>query len=160
VTVIAYRNGIMVADSRAFGGRGEPSPGIKRKIRKLADGTLIGVSTGTIGGGEHLINWYESGCGTLDVHPDNYDILVVKPNGDIFLAKDGLHFSGPLTCKFGIAIGSGNQYAMAALLLGKSAKEAVQVAIKLDCFSAGPLFSIKLNKEPGKCSLNFSLQKA
>ena len=44
------------------------------------------------------------------------------------------------------AIGAGYQYALAALYLGHSAKEAVKVSCDLDCFVAEPIVTICMDR--------------
>jgi hypothetical protein len=44
------------------------------------------------------------------------------------------------------AVGSGRDFAIAAMHLGKSAEEAVAVAIKFDCYSGGEIRTMRLTK--------------
>lgn len=44
------------------------------------------------------------------------------------------------------SIGSGRDFAIAAMALGKDAHEAVQLAIKLDCYSGGKIKTMELGK--------------
>lgn len=64
MTTIAYKHGVMAADSRAYGA-GLGSIGSKLKIRRLPDGRLIGATTPQVGAGEAILDWYAAGA---DVH--------------------------------------------------------------------------------------------
>lgn len=66
MTTIAYRNGVMAADTRAYSG-GKLPIGTKTKIERLEDGTLLGVSSITPGGGPEAA--VEIAC-QLDVWSD------------------------------------------------------------------------------------------
>lgn len=140
MTTIVYRDGILAADSRGYSGD-QTAIGNKMKIHRLADGTIFGISTNNVGGDSLIKNWIEDGCKhpeNGDVKPDSFSILMIKKNGEVFFANDNYGFSGPLDAPF-YAIGSGRKYALAALHLGKSAVEAVEVACIFDLWSGGPV---------------------
>lgn len=143
MTTIAYRDGVMAADSRAYSGSKVPI-GEKVKIRRLDDGTLIGASTSTCGAGTWVLDWYEGGCiakaGDAELLPDKFDLLVVHPDGRVFIASDHAVLSGPLTTPY-IAIGSGNEYALGALAHGATAVQAVEAACTLDVWSEVPVYA-------------------
>lgn len=141
MTVIAYREGIMAADSRAWSGGHSPI-GSKTKIRRLADGTLIGCSSSIPGAAEYVMAWYEDGMNEDDKLPQSFTFLAVKPDGTAMVADDGPYMSGPLTADY-FAIGSGRQFALGALAMNATAEEAVQVGIELDTCSAGPIQTLK-----------------
>lgn len=44
------------------------------------------------------------------------------------------------------AMGSGSQFAMAAMALGKTAAEAVKLAMRFDVFTGGPIESVRVKK--------------
>lgn len=144
MTTIAYRDGVMAADSRAYSG-GRPPIGCKAKIKRLADGTLIGVSSTVPGRGEAVIAWFEAGANPEKVPPGDpsHRLLAVKPGGEVLFSHDAYSISGPLTGEF-FAVGSGEEYALGAMAMGASAERAVEVACDLDVWSALPITVLKL----------------
>ncbi|WP_426287520.1 hypothetical protein [Luteibacter sp. E-22] len=144
MSTIAYRDGVMAADTRAYGGRGEPSPGRKRKIHKLDDGSVVGVSTATLGLSERFVAWLKGGGDPKDFD-DKFDLraVLVKPDGALYVADDTPYFSGPMETDF-YAIGSGACYAMGAMAMGATAEEAVRVACEHDGHSALPIMVERL----------------
>lgn len=140
MTTIAYRNGLMAADSRAYGGDRCPV-GFKRKIRRLDDGTLIGCSSNTPGQPEAVLDWYEKGADieSAPKFPENkFRLLVVKPHGAAYLGEDSFFLAGPLHGDF-FAVGSGQEFAIGAMEAGADARRAVEIAIKCDPWSGGEI---------------------
>ena len=123
MSVVAYKDGVMAADSRAYGGSYETSPGRKMKIHRLDDGSRVGICSAVIGLPERYVAWLRSGAdpATFGAPDPDCRVLMVKPNGDVYLADGGLYFSGPIQCDF-YAIGSGAHYAMGAMAMGASAE--------------------------------------
>lgn len=146
MTTIAYRDGVMAADSRAYTGNRAPI-GRKTKVRRLLDGTLIGCSSLIPGQSEAAINWFENGADASDPPPGDCKtaILAVRPGGEVFFSSDSWFLSGPLHGEF-FAIGSGNEYALGAMAMGASAERAVELACELDIWSAAPITVLKLRE--------------
>lgn len=137
----------MAADSRAYAGDKMPI-GQKRKIHRLADGSLLGVSSSNVGADSLLRRWVEQGCepaAASDLKPESFQLLWVRSNGDVFYAKDNLDLSGPLTVDF-IAIGSGDAFAMGALAMGADAVEAVEIASELDVWTGGEIVTLSVEQ--------------
>jgi hypothetical protein len=137
VTTIAYKNGILAADKRArWGSLVHPVT----KIRRLADGSVAGGS-GELAFVLGVFEWLNDGGdpATFPQHQQDKEdwqpVLVVRPNGKIEVyertpypvVSEGAFF----------AIGSGRDFAMMAMRLGKSAPEAVQLASEFDA-GTGP----------------------
>lgn len=143
MTTIAYRDGVMAADSRAYAGY-NAALGNKTKIRRLDDGTLIGCSSTVPGFGEAVLDWYARG-GKPDDAPkaeaSKFSLLVVKPDGSALYASDAFHLSGPITAAF-YAIGSGEGPAQGAMHAGASAKQAVEIACRVDVWSGLPVMTL------------------
>lgn len=140
MSTIVYRDGILAADSKAYGGKGQASPGIKVKARRLPDGTRVGVVTAIIGQGERFMNWLEAGGDPTAWGSGDPDLraLVIRPDGGVYLYDDGPWPSGPIeTDRY--AIGSGSEFALAAMYLGADAERAVEVAAALDQHTGGPV---------------------
>lgn len=148
MTTITYRDGIMAADSRAFAGHSMPI-GAKRKIHRLPDGGMIGVSTNRAGMAEALIAWVRGGADPKDapqMGEKKFSILWVKSDGGVFYACDEFAFSGPLKGDFW-AIGSGDGIALGIMAMGGSAKRAVELVCDraLDPWSARPIATLRLS---------------
>lgn len=139
MTTIAYRAGVLAADSRAYGGPYRPSPGQKCKIWRLKSGDRLGVSSAVPGTGERLREWFEdpSRCSPAEL-PKDFRLLLVKANGEVYLGDDSVHLSGPIETEY-CAIGSGDVYAMGAMFMGASAVEAVQAACTFDPHTGGEI---------------------
>lgn len=144
MTTIAFRDGVMAADTRAYTG-GRPPIGRKVKIQRLDDGTLIGCSSTTPGQGEAVIRWFAAGADPHNTPPGEAKttLLAVKPNGEVYFASDSYNLSGPLSGDY-FAIGSGDSYALGAMAMGASAERAVEVACDLDVWSEGPITTLVL----------------
>lgn len=145
MTTIAYRDGVMAADSKAYGGLYKNSPGEKAKLHRIALGDLagwiVGISTNNVGGDKLLIAWLEAGAplpASDSVKPDQFQILALSLAGELFLANDNLSLSGPIRSDF-YAIGSGDDFAMGALAMGADAAEAVRVASLFDRHTGGEI---------------------
>lgn len=139
MSVIAYRGGIIAADTRAYLSWNTPSPGAKSKIRRLGNGTLIGVSTAKPGGGEVLMDWFAAGANPMktDGHPDEFTLLAVTKDGQAHIYCDNVYPTGPIDAVF-FAIGSGAEYALGAMYMGASAEDAVHAACRFDAMCALP----------------------
>jgi hypothetical protein len=135
VSVVVYKDGVLAADSKAWGGRGNASPGTKRKVHRLPDGTRVGIVSAVVGLPERFVGWLIDGADPLKWTGDQPDLaaIIVKPNGEVFLAHDSVYCSGPLTTSQH-AIGSGSDYALGALEMGATIEQAIVVACRLnDC---------------------------
>lgn len=136
MTTIVYRDGVLVADRRAYSGDKKPI-GAKTKIHRLEDGTLFGISSNNVGADSLLRRWIEGGCETAasdQLKPDSFEMILIRPNGEVFFANGNLDLTGPLEAEY-FAIGSGDHFALGALAMGASAVEAVKVASDLDIWS-------------------------
>jgi len=151
VTTIVWRDGILAADSKAYGGNYKQSPGSKTKLRTVTGsgrfaGAIGGVSTNVVGGDVMLWDWVERGAPfpeANDLKPESFSILLITPDGAVWLANDALSFSGPIDCRY-YAVGSGDHFALGALAMGASAVEAVDVAAIFDCHTGGEIMALTL----------------
>lgn len=149
MTTIAYRDGVLAADSKAYGGLYKGSPGAKAKLHKIASGDLagwiVGISTNNVGGDKLLLAWLEAGAplpSSDSVKPDQFTILALNPAGELFLANDNLSLSGPICSEF-YAIGSGDDFAMGAMAMGADAAQAVGIAALFDCHTGGAVTALR-----------------
>lgn len=149
MSVIAFKHGVLAADSRAYGGNWQASPGQKTKIHLLADGSRVGITSAAIGTPERFLAWLRAGADPAKWTGDKPECraLMVKPSGEVFLASDSVHFSGPITSDC-YAIGSGCDFAMGAMLAGASSEEAVRIACRLDPHCGEPVMTLHPNSLP------------
>lgn len=132
MTVIAWDGKTLAADKRSTC-VGYPST--VTKIYRLQDG-LVGFS----GDGSHamaLLTWFKDGRDAekwpASRNSDSHaDAIFISNTGEIY---EYWGRAGPFSTKYEdqfTASGSGRDYALAAMYLGKSAREAVEVACVLD----------------------------
>lgn len=135
MTVVAWDGKMLAADRRTVN---SGLIGITTKIHRIGD-LLVGTS-GPITSGEAMIEWVRKGrdaasfpASQVDPKGDWAPTLVIEADGAILL-YDNLIFPTRFQQRFH-AIGSGRDFAMAAMHLGHSAAEAVAVACEFqsDC---------------------------
>lgn len=146
MTTIVYKDGIMAADTRAFGFDKCPV-GKKTKVYKLDDGRLIGVSTALIGIPNAVRKWANEGMKrdaipmAIDREKVDFEAIIVSADGSCVLLDGNWLPSDPVQSPY-YAIGSGKEYALAALLLDCDAKRAVEVASKLDPWTSNDIETV------------------
>lgn len=147
MTTIAARDGCIASDSRETwtsddgGSRVHTCKKLFRKRigkgRKAYD-VIIGTA-GESSPGMLFVDWYGSDSPppvTLLTEAD-FTILILKPKG-LYVA-DAYCREVPILEKF-FAIGSGAAAALAAMHCGKSAREAVTIAARIDPYTGGRIF--------------------
>lgn len=131
MTVIAWDGKTLAADKRAS------NSGLIFPVTKIFKhrGCLIG-GAGDFDRINETIAWFAAGADPAKMPPyarsnDDYvALLVIEPNGSILkYERSAVPFK--IEAPF-FAIGSGRDFAMAAMHLGRSAVEAVQVACALE----------------------------
>lgn len=143
MTTIAYRDGIMAADSLITGG--SIRIGATAKMGRLAQGGLYGCS-GWIALLEVIVPWLEKGAPIAERPklPDDgeFHMLVVWPSGTVTdfdkrlqrIDVDGEFF----------ASGSGYELALGAMAMGATARQAVEVAARFDVYTGGRISTLSL----------------
>ena len=146
MTVIAYRDGVMAADSGSFSSG--TVHGFARKLARGPDGTLYG-GLGNAPEVARFLAWVDGGC---EGHPpDAY--RTDRENGDssfcILRARPG---AGPeLVTAYGVepyvgapymAVGAAREAALGALHAGAGAEDAVRAAVEHSQWAHGPVRSI------------------
>lgn len=141
MTTIAYRDGVLAADSLVTLGE-TALPGATKKITRLPSGDLFGFC-GALADGMMLLK------ALLDEEEDlptwrggTTGVLIEKKTGRISVYEG----HGPFIyepARFG-AWGSGMEFALGALAAGASAEQAVKIATKFDINSRGPVRALKL----------------
>jgi ATP-dependent HslUV protease subunit HslV len=130
MTTIAYRNGIMAADSAAWIGDACVSP--VRKLAKGKSGTLYGVC-GCAAEAENFLRWVEDGesgewpRGVPETECRSSMIVLVAPTSGaimLYTARGIETYDMPY-----FALGSGNVGALCAMHAGASAESALRACI-------------------------------
>ncbi len=142
MTTIAYRDGVIAADSQiTFENRRD---GKTLKIRRL--GRILAGAAGSASQCVAFLDWLQRGA---PGHPPRLfsneyrlDAFVVLTGGRImaFNGEAMLHFRSDL-----MAIGSGAAYALGAMACGATAAEAVAVAAKFDINTGGEISVLGLD---------------
>ncbi len=131
MTVIAWDGKTLAADKQCTNA-GHPM--VVTKIHRMPDGIL-----GFIGNGGHasaLLQWFQNGCIRENwpnkIGDDTAGVVFITNGGEVrgYSGDDGPHYI-IYENKF-IAFGAGRDYALAAMHLGKTAREAVELACLLD----------------------------
>ena len=136
MTTIAYRDGIIAADSRTTWNGGHL--GDVTKIAK--NGKILAGSAGSASQCKLFLDWVLSGM--MGDQPklvaDDYelDAFVALPDGKIVFFNGQSSF--PLKARF-YACGSGYQYALGAMSMGATAEEAVRIAAQHDTKTGGEI---------------------
>jgi len=135
MTVIAYRDGVLVSDSRCSDGADN---GQVRKIWRLRNGYLFG-GAGEAGYCALVRHWLERSVSLIAAgksperpeiygqEPPSFIGLLIRPDGQSFILD---HYLGPIETLGGPqAVGSGASHALALMATGMSAEQAVQIII-------------------------------
>lgn len=145
MTTIAYRDGVMASDSRAYSGS-RNYIGSKNKIHRLSNGSLIGLSSSVVGECERLKRFVEGRGVELECELDMpVQALLVTVDGSVYYFSEGRSFSGPINNDY-FAIGSGEQYAIVSMSLGASAAKSIETAIEFDVWTGGDIKCLELNR--------------
>lgn len=152
MTTIVYDplTGVMAADSQDTDGNRKMKC---QKIYKVND-HLIGTAGGSYAG-LLFVQWFKEWDDepdyadrkrmpdllNLDIEED-FECLVVRPNGSAYMVN---RLFVPYNMPNDICgVGSGSGCAMAAMMAGASAKEAVKIACSIDAHSSGPVKTKKI----------------
>lgn len=144
MTTVAYRAGVMAADSRITedSEAGGTRLGKCEKLYRKAD-AIIGLA-GESEPGLVFLDWYGSGkeAPEILVHGEaDFSALVLTDKG---LFSYGRWCRGEKVLNKFWAIGSGAKAALAAMECGAGAVEAVRIACKVDPYSAPPIRAMSL----------------
>lgn len=146
MTVIAYRDGLMAADTRII----HPDSGITRgtKLFRKRIGRrdhILGFA-GSLSGAALYLDWYGSG----KPMPDALRHLPVEDYFSVLILIGKQLYEGDCMCrpvevesKFH-AIGSGAQAALGAMHRGASALEAANIACKIDPSCGLPIVTVSI----------------
>lgn len=147
MTTIAYKDGVMASDSKIHW-QNNAFEDNELKIRRLASGDLIGIA-GDSGDLDFMSDYCQGLCDKKDM-PDNLDSYIIvceKRTGKVYIMEEKLK---RIDVGESYAIGSGMQYALAAMECGKTAIEAVKIASKFDPWTGGKIHWLELNQKNGE----------
>lgn len=139
MTIIAYRAGVMAADTLITQGDIKTKQVIK--IVK-ADG-FLGGAAGQLNHCAQFLEWVKSGRDFNNIPKyDNYSGVLVSPERKIFWIADGIAMDYQDEY---VTEGSGSAYALGAFSVGATAEQAVQAAMKHSATCGGDLTVLRLD---------------
>lgn len=142
MTTIAYRNGIMAADTQVS--TGDVNDCFITKLAKNKKGDIAGAG-GPLGYKYKFLKWFKSGekgkpPSCVD-ESAGFEGVIVRKSGKIEIYDQEV--KSTIRCNY-YAFGSGNHLALGAMANGATAKQAVKAAIKHDVYSGGKITKLKL----------------
>lgn len=133
MTTIAYDGKSVAVDSQCTNGA---TVSRMNKALRLKGGGLL-ISAGKTNDAYRVKRWLDEGSkGDPPAVDDGFGAFLIR-GGRIRLFAGGSE-PQPLPDKF-FAIGSGRDFAIAAMHLGLSAEEGVKIACKYDAYTGGPI---------------------
>jgi ATP-dependent protease HslVU (ClpYQ) peptidase subunit len=139
VTTIAYKDGVVAADSQVS--CGDMRDSTITKIARNPAGDLCGAS-GNASFMFAFLKWFSDGeKGEAPVPSENDGGIIFRAKGAIEL------YEHPGPCPFVVvakmyAAGSGRKLALGAMAFGASAEEAVKVAAQYDIYTSGKIVTL------------------
>jgi hypothetical protein len=138
VTTVAYRWGVLAADSRMMNG-GWKHRYAAEKLFRLPDGGVAAV-TGTYAEAVAFVTWLQGGEVGDKPSISESTVIRLRKNGTLTIYEGNASFN--VTTEFG-AWGSGSPAANAAMYMGADAAKAVEIAALLDDCTGGEVFTMK-----------------
>jgi hypothetical protein len=120
------------------------------KIHRLKDGGLFGAA-GYLSEAMAVVEWLNQGGDKPKVTADKFHAILIR-EGALFMLEDNLipvKHENPF-----FAVGSGRDFAVAAMFLGKSAAEAVRVAHEFDTDTGPEVMELRA-QEPSATTSTF-----
>jgi hypothetical protein len=140
MTTIAWDGKTLAADTRATSS-GMPYRAVK--LFALPDGALF-AGSGDYGQIRAVKEWLEKADpSALKPKADDFAGLLIAPTGEAFRLEEML-IRLPLHESFH-AMGSGRDFAMAAMHCGRTAREAIEIAALYDVFTGGEVMAFDAN---------------
>lgn len=154
MTTIAYKDGVLAADSQVtYGEDGGARKHTCKKLFRKTVGTgrkahdVIIATAGESSPGMIFVDWYGTDKPIPEVflHLDaDFTCLVLTPRG---LFEYDVYCRGEEITEDCYAIGSGAKAALAAMHCGKSALEAVRIAARIDPYTGGRVVTETLERK-------------
>ena len=136
MTTIAYREGMLAADTATFIHDGATRmPDRTKKIFRLSDGSLI-AGSGIKRQISDFANWFESHASGQRPDVPEATIIRVTKSGTVTIYDGKTDERDVTDCPF-YACGSGAMAALAAMEMGARADQAVEIAMKIDPWTGG-----------------------
>ncbi len=146
MTVIAYRDGVLAADSGVYTSGSALFAGTRTKVVKCPDGALCGA-TGISGDCADFTAWCAAGrFGSFAKLDDGFLGVLIQPDGEVRFYNDRAQWYG-VEAPF-VAIGIGDAVATGAMHMGATAIQAVEAAITWSVWCGGPVQSVRLESAP------------
>ncbi len=150
MTVIAYRDGVLAADTGAFFGDVCASF-TQRKVVRTKFGELA-AACGEVPQIEQFHSWLNAGANLddkpfKDVEEQGFGAIIVRPSGKLELIDHQLRFYEP-GADFAVE-GCHQEFMLALMLAGYSAIDTVAMAIKHCSHASGEVYSLKLGDTDG-----------
>lgn len=136
MTTIAYRDGVLAADTQATDGHGCTNG---RVIKVERRGPFLAASAGQACFARRFLDWFRSGMpGDPEIGNAecNADGMIFMPDGRII--EFSPFGSKTVHAEF-YSTGSGMDYALGAMAMGATAEEAVRVAARFDNSTGGEI---------------------
>lgn len=150
MTCIAYRDGILAADS-CWECQGQVVS-LNRKILKLGNGWLYGAAGDC--DDRELLDFFSKhqdhlpSRSCLEEFDADLEAIVVRPHGDVWYINSGKDDRGAFQIKQKFAaIGSGAELARGAMAFGANAEQAIWVACEYDIYCRPPVHVVGFNVE-------------
>lgn len=152
MTTIAYRDGVMAADSGVWNSNIGYRTAIK--IAVGPDGSLHGV-TGSAGDALSYLRWVESGMDGSIPKPEvtnreegrsAFNALVVPPTGDIIRIWTAFGWEDHHAAAF-FALGAGSEIAVGAMAAGASAERAIEIVAEHSAYALLPVRTIRRGRK-------------
>lgn len=129
MTTIAYRDGILAADTRAMVGGWKAAHSVQKVFAIKSDRGQIAACAGNYSSACAFIEWLRNPHNSRPGLAEDTSILVVEAIDKLRVYEGSGDF--PISAPF-VALGSGMPPATAAMIMGASAKRAVEIASMLD----------------------------
>lgn len=159
MTTITYKDRKIASDGQiSFGDRIDNYS--LKKVRKI-NGCLVG-GAGRLSSVLQFFDWFQEWSDAQQVQGESPHVKVFVPEGiddedfyglvifadEVIFMYEGGKKSYQMTGSPHYAIGSGSDYALAAMDAGASADEAVAIAMARDVYTGGEIFIEELDPEP------------
>jgi ATP-dependent protease HslVU (ClpYQ) peptidase subunit len=138
MTTIAYRAGVLAADTQMI--QGTSVIGQTVKIVRRKDGVLCG-GAGDLAWVQGFQRWFLEGEeGDPPPLDDASKGLIIRPKKPIEMFEEfgAIEWTSPF-----VAIGSGKEFALGAMYVGATAEQAVRAAMVLDPFTGGKVMKLR-----------------
>lgn len=158
MTTIAYRDGIMAADTLISDEGSGLRRGYHQKIFRLDDGSIIGCC-GSSAAIQRFKNWALAGADmankpifTVD---HGFGCIWVRPDGTVSCwHSEMMEPQHTIPPAWGMAMGSGNEVAVGAMAAGADPMRAVEIAAMIDTGTGGSIQVESLDRRRRKSSVD------